>query len=457
MQVGAAAAAGVSTPLWIDLLQRSGLPQAWGAGEFDTLPVGTPICVHIALDGGNDYLNTLVPISDHWYTDSTYGHGSVALTSSETTALSGSAYRLHNKLSWLANRWNTAGDVAFVLGVGNNLGDFSHFESTHYWETSRVDMSGRTGWLGRYADATRAQNAVASVAISDLRLEAVPASAAALVVQECSSFGFQTGELSSSTFAAGARQMSTIGGTDTRADVAKAMGLAFDVGDRVTGADDPTLTGTSSGYPNYLPLTKSLVQAALLIREGLPAQSYAVGFNGFDSHVNQKVMQNDRFTELNDALSHFFAALQGHERQNDVFVLITSEFGRQMTANRNAGTDHGQAGMAMFIGGGTVGGVFGEPPTLNPGGTTRPNRINDALKPTADFRSVHATALNRLANGDTNVAASVLGAHYEDFGVFDPSFVPPTTTTTSSTVPPATTSTTAPASTGGGLLGRLGH
>jgi hypothetical protein len=133
-----------------------------------------------------------------------------------------------------------------------------------------------------------------------------------------------------------------------------------------------------------------------------------------------------------------------------------------MTANRNAGTDHGQAGMAVFIGGGTNGGVFGDPPTLNPGGSTRPNRINDALKPTADFRSVHATALNRLANGDTNVAASVLGARYEDFGVFDPSLAPPTTTTTAgpstttSTTAPPTTSTTAPPSSGGGLLGRLG-
>jgi hypothetical protein len=119
----------------------------------------------------------------------------------------------------------------------------------------------------------------------------------------------------------------------------------------------------------------------------------------------------------------------------------------------------------MFIGGGTIGGVFGQAPTLNPGGTTRPNRINDALKPTADFRSVHATALNRLAKGDTSVAESVLGAHYEDFGVFDPSLVPPTTTTsstappptTSTTAPPSTTTTTAPSSGGGGLLGRLTH
>jgi uncharacterized protein (DUF1501 family) len=254
--------------------------------------------------------------------------------------------------------------------------------------------------------------------------------------------------------------MATIAGTDTRAEVARMMSTAFDVSDRITAADDSTFTGSSTGYANYGPLTQDLVNAALLIRAGLPAQSYSITHSGFDSHVMQKQMQSDRFTELNDALTHFFAVMSGHERENDVFVLITSEFGRQMSANRNAGTDHGQAGMAMFVGGGAVGGVFGDAPTLNPGGATRPNRINDALKPTADFRSVHATALNRMAKGDTNIGDSVLGAHYEDFGVFDPSLAPPSTTT-STTTPSSTTSTTAPKTTTttapSGILGMLGH
>ncbi len=463
MQLGGAAAAGLSAPLWLELIQRGGLQFAWGTGEFDTLPLGAPVCVHISLDGGNDYLNTLAPIGDAWYKDSTYGHGSLALSTSETTALTGSSYRLHNKLSWLANRWNTSHDVAFVLGVGNNRADFSHFESMKYWDTSRLDLAGHTGWLGRYADATRSDNAVASVSMSDLRLDAMPANAPALVVQQCSTFALQTGATSAETLADGARLMSTIDGTDTRADVARMMATTLDVSSRIVASDDPTFTGSSTGYANYGPLTQDLVQAALLIRSGLPAQSYSITHNGFDSHVMQKQMQNDRFTELNDALTKFFAVMNGHERQNDVFVLITSEFGRQMSPNRNAGTDHGQAGMAMFVGGGTCGGIFGDPPTLNPGGATRPNRINDALKPTADFRSVHATALNRLAKGDTNVADSVLGAHYEDFGVFDPSLAP-VPTTTSTTAPPATTTTTAPATTtttapsrsgGRGLLSRL--
>ncbi len=155
-------------------------------------------------------------------------------------------------------------------------------------------------------------------------------------------------------------------------------------------------------------------------------------------------MQNSRFTELNQGLTTFFNALNGHPRERDVFVLITSEFGRQVTLNKDNGTDHGQSGMAMFIGGGVYRGVFGQAPTLDPGGPTRPNRINDALKPLVDFRSVHATALTRLAGGDANVAEDVLNGSFEDLGVFTASPPPPPPSTTTTTAPPPTTTTTRP-------------
>jgi uncharacterized protein (DUF1501 family) len=442
MQVGGAAAAGATAPMWLELVQRGG-SSAWGLGEGDTLPLGTPIVVHVSLNGGNDYLNTLVPMDDGWYRDTTYGHGSIALTADETVALNGSTYRLHNKLPWLADRWNNVGDVGFALGVGNMDQNFSHFDSMKYWDTARLDVLGKTGWLGRYADAVRPQNALASVSIGDVQLEAVGATAPMFVLNECATFTYEIGWLSSNVFLNGAKQMATITGTNKIAEVARMMGTTFDVSGRISGADDPTLTGDNTSYPELSPIAKQMIQTALLIKAGIPAQSYATSIGGYDSHTNQKQLQIDNFTELNDALSRFFATLAGHPRANDVFVAITSEFGRQATANKDNGTDHGQAGMAMFIGAGVKKGVFGLAPTLDPGGPTRPNRISDALKPTLDFRSVHATVINRLTKGDTNVAASVLGAHYEDLGVFGP-VTPPSTTTTSA---PVTTTTTAPTTT----------
>ncbi|MEY2418974.1 MAG: hypothetical protein QOG90_1654 [Actinomycetota bacterium] len=437
VQLGVAGAAGATAPMWLELVQRGGLSSAWGLGEGDTLPLGTPIVVHVSLNGGNDYLNTLVPFDDGWYRDTNYGHGAIALTTAETLALNGSTYRLHNKLPFLADRWNNVGDVGFALGGGNTDQNFSHFDSIKYWDTARTDVLGKTGWLGRYADAVRPQNALASVAISDVMPEAVGATAPMFVLNECASFTYESGWLSKNVFLNGAKQMATIQGTSKVADVARMMGTTFDVSGRVSGADDPTLTGDGTGYGTLSPITKSMIQTALLIKAGIPAQSYAMSDGGYDSHTNQKQLQIDKFTSLNDALTHFFNILAGHPRASDVFVMISSEFGRQGTANKDNGTDHGQAGMAMFIGGGVYKGVYGQAPTLDPGGPTRPNRISDALKPTLDFRSIHATVLNRLAKGDTNVTDAVLGAHYEDLGVFTPP--PPPTTTTSTTLAPTTT------------------
>ena len=449
LQVGGAAAAGATTPMLFDVLGKNGLPFAWSAGEGDTLASGSPIVVHITMQGGNDYLNTLVPVEDGWYRDTAAGHGPLALTANETLALAGTNYRLHNALPWLAGRWNAVGDVAFALGVGNGRWNFSHFDSTRFWQTANLDLLSNTGWLGRYADLTRPGNPLATISIKDLRRDAVGSTAPTLVLQDTSQFRYATGWLDPALFTAATKQMATIGGTGCVADVAKMISTTYAVSDRIVNATDPAITGT--GSEGYKPLTNDLLQTAVLIRAGMPCQTYSLGFGPFDSHINQRQMQIDRFNDLNQGLSRFFAVLAGHPREQDVFVVITSEFGRQITANRDGGTDHGQAGMAMFIGGGVRRGIFGQAPTLDPGGLTRPNRVYDAARPLVDFRSVHATVLTRLAKGDANVAQAALGAQYEDLGVFTAPVTPPSTTATTlattTTVKPTTTTAPKPTTT----------
>jgi hypothetical protein len=167
-------------------------------------------------------------------------------------------------------------------------------------------------------------------------------------------------------------------------------------------------------------IAQQLLQAALLIRAGIPCQTYSAAFGPFDSHGGQLAMQGDRLRELNEALSVFFAAIDASDRRGDVFVLIVSEFGRKVTANASDGTDHGQAGLAIFVGGGAGRGIYGEAPTLDPGGASRPNRIHDALRPVVDYRSLHATALARLARDGGGLAQAVLRGSFETLSLFSP-------------------------------------
>jgi uncharacterized protein (DUF1501 family) len=193
-------------------------------------------------------------------------------------------------------------------------------------------------------------------------------------------------------------------------------------------------------------LIGQLSQAAMLIQAGLPSQTYVCSFNGFDTHGSESWVHGDLLRQVNEALQWFFSIIDGGARKNDVFVLLTSEFGRQVTQNAGQGCDHGQASVDLVVGGGVAGGLYGVMPTLNPGGPTRPNRLNDALIPTVDFRSVYSTILDRLG-GDPNLSDALLFSHFENLGFFGapaPGGGAPPSTTTTTAAPGSypTTSTT---------------
>lgn len=419
--LGGAVAASAAAPMLLDLVLPNGASEAVAASLNTTMPTGIPILVNIVMDGGNDYLNTLVPVDDPWYFDATYGHGPLAIDPATTLELNGlTHYRLNRMLPFLADRWNNTGDVAFVLGIGeqNHL-NFSHFESMDYWQTADTSLLEPTGWLGRYNDMKRPGSPMASVSLGTLRKELQGTTAPALVLNDLSKFVYSLPGYDTDLFRSELTRMSTLAGSGFMQEASSLISTTFNVTTQLSGAYDPTLV---TGGP-FGELADRLLQAAMLIRAGLPSQTYSVSFGPFDSHNNQDTMQTARLNELNTALTKFFGALAGHPKATDVFVMITSEFGRQVTFNQTAGTDHGQSGMGIFIGSGVNRGVFGEAPTLDPGGPTRPNRVYDALKPPIDYRAMHFAALSRLA--DPSTAQAVLKSSYPTLGVFNRPVVAP--------------------------------
>lgn len=402
-------------PILLDVMSRGGLSAAQAAEHMRApLPVGTPICVQITLDGGNDCLNTLVPVNDPWYYDTSYGHGALALPAGSCLPLTNLPdYRLHPNLTWLANRWNSRFDVAFVLGIGElTKADFSHFNSMKYWQTADLSLLEPTGWMGRYNDAVHPGNPLSTVSLYDLRLEAVGSTSPTLVLYDTANFSYSLPWYDTEAARVALEKMATHVGGGFHEQAAKLISSTFDVSAQVTAAHDAAIDDGDYAY-----ITEQLLQVAMLIRAGIPCQTYATAFGTFDHHSGLLDNQAACFTDLNEALTKFFAALAGHPREQDVFVVITSEFGRQVTANENQGVDHGQGGMAIVIGTRATGGIFGEPPTLDPGGEDRPNRIWDALKPTTDFRRLWATVIDHLA-GTSGVSDEVLRGRYPEFGFF---------------------------------------
>jgi uncharacterized protein (DUF1501 family) len=84
-------------------------------------------------------------------------------------------------------------------------------------------------------------------------------------------------------------------------------------------------------------------------------------YGGWDTHKQQKSRFEDNITDVFGAgggLDTLTTALSTETLDNTVFV-FTSDFGRQLRANGDAGTDHGTGSYTILIGPSVNGGVYG--------------------------------------------------------------------------------------------------
>jgi uncharacterized protein (DUF1501 family) len=90
---------------------------------------------------------------------------------------------------------------------------------------------------------------------------------------------------------------------------------------------------------------------------------------------------------LGEALRAFHEDLRRIKRNDDVALMMFSEFGRRVEENASAGTDHGTAGPMFVFGSRIKAGFHGVHPSL-----TDLDQNSD-LKMTMDFRRVYATMI----------------------------------------------------------------
>lgn len=426
---------GIGAALAAAPLARAGLGDLGGVAAASlgpTLPPGTPVLVLVELAGGNDLLNTIVPldvagVTGH-YVDARPG---LAVTEVTTTrpygpppagaylppalALDG-GWGLHGALPWLANRWHDVGDVAVVQGTGENvLREMSHFACyAHRWAGAFGGDLMNTGWLGRYNDRANEGQPLGAVSTAGVHQALASVVSPSVAIADLDSFGFAVEDVPDreAWLAAlgdlGAATSSAPGKVATATEALEAARLASLQAQQVPVL--PSAGGAGS-------LADQLSVVASLVAAGIPCQTYVATLGGFDTHGSQAWYHWDRLTALDAGLAHFFSLLAGTDREADVVVMVHSEFSRQVSENAGGGTDHGLASSSVFIGGGAQGGWHGQAPSLAPA-----QRHADALVPTVDFRAVYATVLNRLG-GDPGLTDDALGRDesgqvFADLGVF---------------------------------------
>jgi uncharacterized protein (DUF1501 family) len=130
----------------------------------------------------------------------------------------------------------------------------------------------------------------------------------------------------------------------------------------------------------------------------------AVGFGGWDTHVNEGAASGQLYNLLG-VLDGAFAAIETNmgDAWRDTAVVVVTEFGRTAKINGTDGTDHGTATVALLAGGALKGGrVIADWPGLKP---TQLYEERD-LKPTTDLRAV----LKGLLRDHLRVEESVLAS-----------------------------------------------
>ena len=359
------------------------------------VPPGNKVIVVIQFSGGNDGLNTVIPVRNDIY----YKERPVLGIAKDKSLLLTDETGLNPALEAFKGLYDD-GNLAILNSVGYPNPDRSHFRSMDIWHSaSNSNEYINTGWVGRYLDAQckGCDKPTQAVEIDDVL-------SLALKGEQNKGLAFKDPKrlynISNGNFIKDVNNDHK-NGEETIDYLYKTMSETLSSAEYIY--KQSRVHPTDQLYPNS-ELGKDLKTIASLIFSDINTKVYYVSLGSFDTHVNQDNQQKRLFTELNDAVKAFTADLKKNSRFEDVLMMTFSEFGRRVSQNASGGTDHGTANNMFFISGGLKEkGVLNAMPDLGD--------LNDGdLKHTIDFKNVYATVLNKWLGSDDR---QILGRQYE--------------------------------------------
>ena len=362
-----------------------------------------PVLVVFQLTGANDYLNTIIPYNDPLYRDNRPTVG----VPEERIIKVDDQMGFHPEMAPLKHVYDR-GDMAIIHGIGYANSPRSHFRSMDIWHTCEPDKLGTEGWLGR---ATRdidpnKENILTTVSFgpSLFRALALPGVPVA-VVDDLDNYGLLpniAGEQRNKVLDRFARMYSPAIGTGAVMDYLGQTGL-----DTLEGADilkeAPKIYSSDVEYPDTA-IAKKLKGIAQVHMANFGTRIFYVDHGSFDSHSNQLGMHDRLWYDVSHAMDAFLDDLKEHNVDDNVVVLVFTEFGRR-THDNGSGTDHGAGGAAFMFGSGIKGGQYSEFPSLE-----EKDLEQGDVVPNNDYRGLYSTVLEDWMGLD---AKPLVGGLYE--------------------------------------------
>ncbi|MDW3649580.1 MAG: DUF1501 domain-containing protein [Bacteroidia bacterium] len=391
----------IAAPLALGGVPVRAMAESLMTSSFTCEEVGDRVLVIIQLSGGNDGINTFVPLDQY----NTYRNlrprigidnvGVRKYIDLDTTLPSNQQIGLHPDLGGFKNLYDQ-GKLKVVQNVAYPNINGSHFRGTDIWLSGKDGPSmvenPDSGWFGRYLDH-RFTNYPDQYPSTDM-----PDPPGLEFGSHIVSLGFHramgipmgiTLSNNPSNFAA---QVNGLGGalpdTFPDSDYGRELEFITDVerttnvyAQRLTdvynlGANSPNVTypmtyhSNASRFQNN-PLSPQLRTVARLLAGGIKTKVFLVRMGGFDTHENQALMNKPSFGghgtllyHLSEAVNAFMEDLKGLGLDDRVIGLTFSEFGRQVGENGTFGTDHGTSAPMVVFGKGVDGGVLGDNPDI---------------------------------------------------------------------------------------------
>jgi uncharacterized protein (DUF1501 family) len=390
------------------------------------------VMVFIELGGGNDGLNTLIPLDQ--YSKLSLHRSGVMIPESKVLGLNGYADTgLHPSMAALQEMFND-NLVSIVQNVGYPEQDYSHFRSMDIWHTaSASDQYLDTGWMGRslegeyptYPGGFPNEDTPDPLAIQ------IGSNLPLAFMGTAYSMGMTLGNASDfdnvfvNDFVEPAPPTPYGDELEYIRLIQQQSQVYYEVIKEAAEAQPDNLSPLYPPmYENYL--ADQLRVVARLIGGGMKTPIYVVSMGGFDTHSEQVIDgsvdvegQNSKgednhallLRKLSVAIAAFQDDLRLLGKDNDVAGMTFSEFGRTIASNFSVGTDHGAAAPLFVFGKGVNPGIIG-----NNADIPQDLAISGDVPMAHDFRQVYASVLQDWFGLTTS--SSILLQNFDTLPIF---------------------------------------
>ena len=374
--------------------------------------------VLIQMGGGNDGLNTVIPL-DQYDTYFSYRQN-IAIPENKVLRLT-DAIGIHPAMTGIKELYDNQ-KLALVNAVSYPNPNLSHFRATDIWTTgSSYDQYLRDGWLGRYlqnSDPNYPNNIsegshplaiqIGGIVSKTLQGDKIPMGVAVSSPQSFYNIMHSTEFIEFNQapnnqygneleFLRNVHRSSFLYSTVVRDSFDKAKNQVE--------------------YPASNSLATQLSTVARLIGGGLTTNIYIVTIGSFDTHSNQTDSADTTIGNHASLLSKLSSAMQSFQNdlnllgvEDDVITMTFTEFGRRAKSNGSRGTDHGTA-TPLFVMGSSVNPlIFGSNPDLN---DLETGILKDNIKRQFDFRQIYASIFAQWFGVSKDLIAELL------YGEFD--------------------------------------